>query len=435
VRSEEHVKDLGDITHPPELSDGRILLRRLRASDKAAVVKACNDGLIERFCYRVPFPYDESDFTEFLAYNEHFWDRELIANWTVVIPGDDEPLAMVSLDVTAVRQAGEIGYWCAPWARGQGVMSAAVRLVRDWAFDELGLERLELTTDVDNVGSQRVAAAAGFHREGVMRGYLAVRGRRSDDVLFGMTRTDLREPQPAPFGAALLSDGRITVRPFEAADVPAVQAACADPAVAHWIYGVPPEYSLADAEAFIADSWRCLAAGTRARLAVATAPGDAAAGGSAGAESALANGGVPGGTRPAGGEASPAGGEASPAGRLLGSISLDLYPARQAGEIGYWMAPEARRQGVAEAAVRLVVHWGFQIVGLERLEIMTYPGNAASQALAQKMGFRREGLLRGYLPAEPGKSREGRVEPDFDGSLAARDDQVLFALSRADRGG
>ena len=81
------MKDLGDITHPPELTDGRIRLRRLRAADKAAVVKACNDGLIERFCYRVPFPYDESDFTEFLAYNEHFWARELIANWTVVIPG------------------------------------------------------------------------------------------------------------------------------------------------------------------------------------------------------------------------------------------------------------------------------------------------------------------------------------------------------------
>lgn len=393
------MKDLGDITHPPELSDGRVRLRRLRASDKAAVVKACNDGLVERFCYRVPFPYDESDFMEFLAYNEHFWQRELIANWTVVIPGDDEPLAMISLDVTSVRQAGELGYWCAPWARGKGVMSAAVRLVRDWAFDELELERLELTTDVDNIGSQRVAAAAGFTREGVMRGYLTARGRRTDDVLFGMVRNDPRQPAPAPFGAAYLTDGRVVVRPFEAADVPAVRAACLDPAVAHWIYGVPLEYSVADAEAFIGDSWRCLAAGTRARLAVAEAEMD---------------------------------GDQIAAGRLLGSISLDLYPGRQAGEIGYWMAPEARRQGAAAAALRLVVHWGFEIVGLERLEIMTYPGNAASQALALKAGFRREGLLRGYLATEPGKDREGRVEPNADGSLPPRDDQVLFALARGD---
>ena len=416
------MKDLGDIAHPPELSDGRVVLRRLRAADKAAVVKACNDGLIERYCFRVPFPYDESDFREFLTYNEHFWARELIANWTVVIPGDDEPLAMISLEVTAVRQAGEIGYWCAPWARGQGIMSAAVRLVRDWAFDELELERLELTTDVDNVASQRVAAAAGFTREGLMRGYLAVRGRRTDDVLFGMVRTDPREPTPAPFGAATLSDGRILVRPFEAADVPAVRAACLDTGVAHWIYGLPLDYSIADAEAFVADSWRCLAAGTRARLAVAETAAPDGAGGSAGRT---------GGT----GEAPPAGrvqagGEAPPAGRLLGSVSLDLYPGRQAGEIGYWVAPEARRKGFAAAAVRLVTYWGFQVVGVERLEIMTYPGNEASQALAQKAGFRREGLLRGYLAAEPGKDRAGRVEPNADGSLPPRDDQVLFALTR-----
>ncbi len=280
-------------------------------------------------------------------------------------------------------------------------MSAAVRLVRDWAFDELELERLELTTDVDNIGSQRVAAAAGFRREGVLRGYLAVRGRRTDDVLFGMVRTDPREPAPAPFGAARLTDGRVVVRPFEAADVPAVRAACLDPAVAHWIYGVPLEYSLADAEAFIADSWRCLAAGTRARLAVAEAAMD---------------------------------GDQIAAGRLLGSISLDLYPrAARPARSATGSRRRRRRQGVAAAAVRLVMHWGFEIVGLERLEIMTYPGNAASQALAAQGRVPPRGPAA-RLPR--GRARQGaatgRVEPAADGSLPPRDDQVLFALARGD---
>ena len=385
------MKDLGDITHPPQLSDGRVLLRRLRAADKAAVVKACNDGLIARFCYRVPFPYDESDFTAFLAYNEHHWERELVASWAVVGVRDDELLAMISLEVVSVRQAGEIGYWCAPWARGRGVMSAAVRLVRDWAFDELELERLELTTDVDNIGSQRVAAAAGFRREGVMRGYLTARGRRTDDVLFGMLSSDPRVPAPS-LGEPRLAGGRILLRPFAAADAEAVQDACSDAEVAHWIYGVPLAYSLADAEAFITDSWRRLAAGERARLAITDAVAD----------------------------------------KLLGSISLDLLAERQAAEIGYWVTKAARRSGVAETALRLVVRWGFEELRIARLEIMTYPGNAASQALAQKVGFRREGLLRGFLVAEPGKDRAGRAEPLPDGSLPERDDQVQFALLRQD---
>jgi RimJ/RimL family protein N-acetyltransferase len=389
------MKDLGDIAHPPELSDGRIRLRRLRAADKAAVVKACNDGLIERFCFRVPYPYEESDFMDFLSYNEQFWANELIANWTVVDAESDDLLAMISLDVVALRQAGEIGYWCAPWARGKGVTSAAVRLVRDWAFDELELERLELTTDVDNYGSQRVAQAAGFRREGIMRGYLTARTRRADDVLFGMKHDDPREPV-ATLPDPRLEDGTVVVRPFWIEDAPAVQAACDDPDVARWIYLVPSPYTLDDAEAFIADSWRRLVAGERARLAIADAGGE----------------------------------------RLLGSVSLDLFADRQAAEMGYWIAREARRQGFALAAARLVVRWAFEEIGIERLEILTYPGNAASQALAQELGFRREGVLRGFLAVEPGKDRAGRVELPAGGTpgapLPPRDDQVQFSLLRID---
>jgi len=388
------VKDLGDIAHPPELSDGRVRLRRLKAADKAAVVKACNDGLVARFCYRVPFPYDETDFVEFLAYNEHYWERELVASWAVVGADDGDLLAMISLEVVAVRQAGEIGYWCAPWARGRGVMSAAVRLVRDWAFNVLELERLELTTDVDNIGSQRVALAAGFRREGVMRGYLTARERRTDDLLFGMVRSDPRGPTPS-LGEPRLEDGRIVVRLFAAGDAEAVRDACLDPSIAHWIHRLPHEYSLADAEAFIADSWRRLTAGDRARLAIA----DVASG------------------------------------ELLGSISLDLFLEREAAEIGYWIKKVARRRGVAEAALRLVIRWAFDELGVERLEILTYPGNAASQALAEKLGFQREGLLRGFLEVEPGKSREGRVEPLPGEDAPARDDQVQFALLRGDWSG
>ena len=261
------MKDLTSIAHPPVLKDAAIRLRALRAADKAAVVKACNDGLVERFCFRVPSPYHDSDFDDFLAYNERFWPEQRVANWTVVDPQSDALLAMISLEIMAVRQAGEIGYWCAPWARGRGVMSAAVRLVRDWAFDDLGLERLEITTDVDNLSSQRVAQAAGFRREGLARGYLTSRGARRDNVVFGMLPADPREPC-LPLTEPWLEDGRLVVRPFVPDDIPAVQAACDDPVVARWIAQLPSPYTLSDAERFVTDCRRSLAAGERARLAI-----------------------------------------------------------------------------------------------------------------------------------------------------------------------
>ena len=80
-----------------------------------------------------------------------------------------------------------------------------------------------------------------------MRGYLTARGRRTDDVLFGMLPADPRpaagEPRPG-LGWPRLTDGRLLVRPFEPDDAPAVQAGCDDPDVAHWIHLLPAPYTL-----------------------------------------------------------------------------------------------------------------------------------------------------------------------------------------------
>ena len=113
-------------------------------------------------------------------------------------------------------------------------------------------------------------------------------------------------------------------------------------------------------------------------------------------------------------------------------MSLDRFADREAAEIGYWVKREARRRGVALGAARLVIAWAFDDLGIERLELLTYPGNEASQALAGHLGFTREGLLRGFLAPEPGKSREGRAVPSADGSLPPRDDQVQFVRLRSD---
>ena len=88
-----------------------------------------------------------------------------------------------------------MGYWLAPQARGRGYATAAVRLVARWGFDRLGLARLELFTDVDNVASQNVATRCGFRREGLLRSHLLVRsrGERRDSLVYGLLAEDLVE--------------------------------------------------------------------------------------------------------------------------------------------------------------------------------------------------------------------------------------------------
>jgi RimJ/RimL family protein N-acetyltransferase len=84
--------------------------------------------------------------------------------------------------------------------------------------------------------------------------------------------------------------------------------------------------------------------------------------------------------------------------RFLGAVGiprLDLAEGRC--EIGYWLAPEARGQGAATRAVRLLSAWIFDSLPVDRIGIAAEEANRASCAVAERCGFRFEGILRSWL--------------------------------------
>ena len=398
------MRDLSQIHRLPVLAGDGIALRPWRLRDAAGVADMCDDESVSRWMPLMPHPYTLADGEAWVGDAARKWREDRWPNFAAEDPVTRSLLGSCGLRIDEEKESGEIGYLVHRDRRRQGIAAACVALLTDWAFDDLGLGRLQIRADTRNVASRRTIAACGYRFEGVLHGNDVVGGARVDDVLHALAPGDprpwRRDPAadaagvltPRALGWPRLTDGRVVVRPFEPDDAAAVQAACDDPDVAHWIHLLPTPYSLSDARQFIAESRHRLLLGERARLAVA------------GAES----------------------------GELLGSVSLDLFADRQAAEVGYWVKREARRTGVALAAARLVVGWAFAEVGVERLELLTYPGNEASQALAGRLGFTRECQLRGFLPREAGKSRVGRVVPSQDGSLPPRDDQVQFSRLRSD---
>lgn len=101
---------------------------------------------------------------------------------------------------------------------------------------------------------------------------------------------------------------------------------------------------------------------------------------------------------------------------LLGVISLlRLEWEQRRGEIGYWVAPWVRGRGVATRATRLLSRWALRDLGLARVALHTDTDNEASQKVAERCGFAREGVLRSY------EQRKG-----------SRHDFVVFSLVRED---
>ncbi|WP_018780443.1 GNAT family N-acetyltransferase [Bacillus sp. 95MFCvi2.1] len=85
-------------------------------------------------------------------------------------------------------------------------------------------------------------------------------------------------------------------------------------------------------------------------------------------------------------------------GILIGTIGLNnLQLWSKRSEIGYDLHPSYWRKGYATEAVQKIITYSFQELGIFRIGAITYPENVASCKMLSKIGFQKEGLLRGYI--------------------------------------
>jgi RimJ/RimL family protein N-acetyltransferase len=80
---------------------------------------------------------------------------------------------------------------------------------------------------------------------------------------------------------------------------------------------------------------------------------------------------------------------------FLGFVAaVDLELAARQAELGYMIVPAARGRGAATRALALLTRWCFEALDLERLELRIDPANEGSNRVAERAGYRREGVLR-----------------------------------------
>jgi RimJ/RimL family protein N-acetyltransferase len=157
----------------------------------------------------------------------------------------------------------------------------------------------------------------------------------------------------------------LLLRPWRTDDAPALAAACDDPEIARWIPMIPSPYTEDDARAFLESSRQNYEAGESYNLAILDPE----------------------------------------SGALLGSVGMQ-NKRFHVGHFGYWIAREARGRGVATEALLAICRWAVAELGVQRLELVTDPANTASQRVADKAGFRREGVMRSALEYLDGTRRD-----------------------------
>jgi RimJ/RimL family protein N-acetyltransferase len=160
--------------------------------------------------------------------------------------------------------------------------------------------------------------------------------------------------ETAPLSVPVLTSTRLRLRPYRADDAPAMFALYSDPRVMRY-WSFPAWIERAQVDAYLARTAAHAAQGLALPWAVADATTDT----------------------------------------LLGTatlFSLELEQGR--AEIGYSLSPDRQGRGLATEALRLVLAHAFGNLALRRIEADVDPRNLASCRLLERLGFRREGLLR-----------------------------------------
>jgi RimJ/RimL family protein N-acetyltransferase len=176
---------------PEPLTDGRVTLRWMRVDDAPACAAAFRDDPDLGRLIGVERDPDEAGIRERIAGQEEAAAEGRGIQLAIADPGSDAfsgSMILHSFDWHSRR--AEVGFWLVPAARGRGLGSAAVALAVAWAFTELDLLRVEMTTTPENPAVSVLARRLGFTQEGVLRSRNIERGQRVDIVWFGLLREE-----------------------------------------------------------------------------------------------------------------------------------------------------------------------------------------------------------------------------------------------------
>jgi RimJ/RimL family protein N-acetyltransferase len=172
------------------LSDGVVVLDAFRLEDISAQLHGEDEEHARRFGWHPARSTEETVRTAILRWQE---ERRIGGRTRGLAVRDADTGELIGGCEIRLRDEAiaEMSYWVFASHRGRGFASRVVRLACSYAFSDLGVERMELYIEPDNLASRAVAQNAGFVEEGLLRSQeVTTTGERRDMVLYSRLPSD-----------------------------------------------------------------------------------------------------------------------------------------------------------------------------------------------------------------------------------------------------
>ncbi|WP_339282909.1 GNAT family protein [Paenibacillus sp. FSL R5-0486] len=106
--------------------------------------------------------------------------------WLGIWCGDELAGSIGYLYIDQENKKTEIGYWLGQEYEGRGLITKSIKILIDYAFDELELNKVEIGVATDNLKSRAIPEKLGFQREGELRDYEYINGTYLNRIIYGL---------------------------------------------------------------------------------------------------------------------------------------------------------------------------------------------------------------------------------------------------------
>lgn len=182
-----------------KLMDGSLVLRPFLQSDAPLLYAAVRESLadLKPWMSWATEQYSRQDAWNWAEAAIQHWDTGAYYGFVITDADSGVFLGSCSLSHTnTTYRLCNLGYWIRTSRRGQGLAVRAARLAARFAFEHLGLVRVEVVVGVGNTASLRVAQKAGAHYEGCLLNRMLVRNSVCDAIMFSFLPQDFGLPAP-----------------------------------------------------------------------------------------------------------------------------------------------------------------------------------------------------------------------------------------------
>ena len=335
------------------LETARLRLRPLTLEDAPIVQQLAGDSRIaQNMMDSFPHPYPVQAALDWIASHEPQAVTLEGFVWAVTLRKSGELIGCVELSGRSAGGMG-LGYWISVPYWNQGYASEAVRAVIEFGFAELEERRIHAQHYARNPASGAVMRKAGMKLVGTMRQAALKNGQVEDDVFYEILSTD---PPPENRRSPSLETPRLLLRPWAMGDAPTFARLSDDPAIAAntgtFLHPQPDGWAHKRIARYLESS----RVSTGYSFAVCL-------------RDSL---------------------------EVIGECGITTEARHRRGELGYWCGAAHRGNGYITEAARAVMSFGFETLGLNRIQASYFPRNPASGRILEKLGMKPEGLLRGY---------------------------------------